>query len=39
MGMAGEPITASLGATSRVTPLCPAMRAPLPIVRWPTIPT
>src|SRR3954447_3178219 len=38
IGTAGLPQTVSPGAMSRITPALPAMRAPLPISRWPAKP-
>ena len=35
IGTAGEPITVSPGATSRMTPLAPRSARRVPIVRWP----
>jgi hypothetical protein len=38
IGTAGLPQTVSPGATSRITPAVPAIRAPPPIFRWPAKP-
>src|SRR5579862_659014 len=38
IGTAGTPQTVSPAAMSRITPDCAAIRAPLPILRWPARP-
>src|SRR5260370_688346 len=39
IGTAGLPHTVAPAGTSRMTPLLPAIRAPLPICKWPAIAT